>query len=53
VGLILVEYGVWDLLDTYLGDSVWGSVFCIIWGLGIIFYIRLTGLKVSDIFSLQ
>ncbi|KIZ02938.1 hypothetical protein MNEG_5018 [Monoraphidium neglectum] len=49
-GVIIFWRGVWSLLDYYMGDSVLGDVCCIIVGLTIVLWIRLSGAKVATSF---
>lgn len=53
VGVIILEFGVQGLLDHYLGDSVLGSVACILVGLGIVLWIKLAGLQVSTLWQID
>jgi hypothetical protein len=46
-GVIIFWRGVWSLLDHYMGDSVLGDVCCVIAGLTIVLWIRLSGAKVG------
>ncbi|PNH03166.1 hypothetical protein TSOC_010794 [Tetrabaena socialis] len=48
MGVIIFWRGVWSLLDHFIGDSVLGDVACVIAGLTIILYIRLTGMKIAS-----
>lgn len=48
LGVIVFWRGVWTLLDHYIGDSVLGDVCCIVVGLAIVLYIRLSGLKMAS-----
>jgi hypothetical protein len=41
---------VWSLLDALMGDSVLGDICCIIVGLTIVLWIRLSGAKVATSF---
>jgi len=53
VAVIVFEYGVQSLLDHFLGDSVTGSVSCILVGLGMVFSVKLSGFKWSKLWSLD
>ncbi|GFR41624.1 hypothetical protein Agub_g2351 [Astrephomene gubernaculifera] len=48
LGVIIFWRGVWSLLDHFLGDSVVGDICCIIVGLTIVLYIRLSGMKIAS-----
>ncbi|GLC42284.1 hypothetical protein PLESTF_001144100 [Pleodorina starrii] len=48
LGVIIFWRGVWALLDHFIGDSVVGDVCCIIVGLTIVLYIRLSGMKIAS-----
>jgi len=47
-GVIVFWRGVWSLLDSLLGDSVFGDVACIVVGLLTVLGIRLSGAKMSS-----
>ena len=49
-GVIIFWRGVWSLLDYFLGDSLLGDLCCIIVGLTIVLWIRLSGAKVATSF---
>ncbi|KAI8473658.1 MAG: hypothetical protein J3K34DRAFT_518776 [Monoraphidium minutum] len=49
-GVIIFWRGVWSLLDHFMGDSVLGDICCIIVGLTIVLWIRLSGAKVATSF---
>jgi len=49
-GVICYWRGVWSLLDYFMGDSVLGDVCCMIVGLTIVLWIRLSGAKVATSF---
>jgi hypothetical protein len=51
LGLILMEVGIEGLLNHYLGDSVLGSVSCIVFGLSAVFWVKLNGYQCSRIFD--
>lgn len=51
VGFIIWDRGVEELLDGLLGDGPRGSVFCIVVGLGIVVAVRLSGFKLTRIFT--
>lgn len=51
VGLIVWDRGLQTLLDGLLGNSPVGDVLCILFGLGLVVAVRLSGGKVTDIFS--
>ena len=53
VAVIVFEYGVQSLLDHFLGDSVTGSVSCILVGLGMVFSVKLSGFKWSKLWTLE
>jgi hypothetical protein len=53
VAVIIFEYGVQSLLDHFLGDSVTGSVSCILGGLGMVFSVKLSGFKWSNVWTLD
>lgn len=40
--------GIWALLDHVFGDNPLGDFVCVLMGLGIIIYIRLTGLRIGS-----
>ncbi|PNW84093.1 hypothetical protein CHLRE_04g220633v5 [Chlamydomonas reinhardtii] len=48
LGVIIFWRGVWALLDHFIGDSVVGDICCIIVGLTIVLYIRLSGMKIAS-----
>ncbi|GIL80493.1 hypothetical protein Vretimale_16078 [Volvox reticuliferus] len=48
LGVIIFWRGVWALLDHFVGDSVVGDICCIIVGLTIVLYIRLSGMKIAS-----
>eukprot|EP00877_Chromochloris_zofingiensis_P007724 jgi/Chrzof1/3204/Cz12g15220.t1 len=49
-GVIIFWRGVWSLLDSIVGDSVFGDICCIFVGLIIVLWIRLSGVKVASTF---
>lgn len=49
-GVIIFWRGVWSLLDTLMGDSLFGDICCIIVGLTVVMGIRLSGVKVANSF---
>lgn len=51
VGFIIWDRGVEELLDGLLGDDPKGSVFCIVVGLGMVVAVRLSGFKITRMFS--
>ncbi|KXZ50563.1 hypothetical protein GPECTOR_16g738 [Gonium pectorale] len=48
LGVIIFWRGVWALLDHFIGDSVVGDIACVIVGLTIVLYIRLSGMKIAS-----
>eukprot|EP00877_Chromochloris_zofingiensis_P013906 jgi/Chrzof1/876/Cz01g32110.t1 len=52
VGVILFEFGIQGVLDHLLGDSVSGSISCILAGLGIVFGIKVSGYKVARLWQI-
>lgn len=48
MGVIVFWRGVWSLLDHFIGDSVFGDFCCVIVGLSIVFWIRLSGFKIAS-----
>ncbi|KAG2423166.1 hypothetical protein HXX76_010934 [Chlamydomonas incerta] len=48
LGVIIFWRGVWALLDHFIGDSVVGDICCVIVGLTIVLYIRLSGMKIAS-----
>lgn len=52
VGYIIWDRGVEEMLDNLLGDGPKGSIFCILFGLGLVVGVRVTGGKVSKLFSI-
>lgn len=50
LGVIIFWRGVWALLDHYIGDSVFGDICCMIVGLIIVLWIRLSGAKIAPTF---
>jgi hypothetical protein len=52
VGYIIWDRGVEELLDNLLGDGPKGSIFSILFGLGLVVGVRVAGGKVSKLFSI-
>lgn len=52
VGYIIWDRGVEEMLDNLLGNGPKGSVFCILFGLGLVVAVRVAGGKVSKLFSI-
>ncbi|GAX73203.1 hypothetical protein CEUSTIGMA_g656.t1 [Chlamydomonas eustigma] len=50
IGVICWWRGVWALLDHYIADSVFGHIMCIVTGLMIILYVRVSGMKLANLF---
>lgn len=48
LGVIIFWRGVWALLDHFVGDSVFGDICCIVVGLFVVLYIRLSGMKIAS-----
>lgn len=48
--VIIFWRGVWSLLDYFMGDSLLGDICCIVVGLSIVLWIRLSGVKVAPTF---
>jgi hypothetical protein len=51
-GVIIYWRGVWALLDHFIGDSVLGDICCMIVGLTLVLWIRLSGAKVANFWPL-
>lgn len=52
VGYIIWDRGVEEMLDNLLGDGPKGCVFCILFGLGLVVAVRVTGGKVTKLFDI-